>query len=353
MSPDDRPPVDYPVATDAAASRQADDGPAPDDARGGGPAHPGPASRDQAGGGSPGGRVAAWVADQPLSGAEVAAEVARLRAGAGALAALLPADGTADGRQLRRWVTQRVVIRRLLEREHAARGLRSEAGAGEGPLGNDHTARAAFDEAPRASVPASPDTARRPRSPAGSAAVRPDPALLGAAAADVLATSAAARAVYDAVTAGVAVSEPDVRAYYERNPDRYTRPERWLVRQAFHAEDPATLDTALGAAQPTAPTALIPAVAEAIRDALAAGRRRAGPLRTELGWHLVAVDRVLPGGPIPYDEVRAEIAAYLLDRRGQQAFARWLDERYAALVRLARGYEHPADPRQPDATHRH
>jgi [acyl-carrier-protein] S-malonyltransferase len=260
--------------------------------------------------------VAAWVGDSPISRAEIAAEVARLRRGAGPLAALLPADGTADGRQLRRSVTQRVVIRRLLEREHAARGLASEVTV---------------------------------------AAVRPDPALLGAAAADVLATSATARAVYETVTAAVAVSEPDVRAYYDRNSDRYARPERWLVRQAFQAEDPTGLEAALGAVRPTAlpPSALVPEVAVAIRDALAAGRRRAGPLRTELGWHLVAVDRVLPGGMIPHDEARAGIAAHLLDRRRQQAFARWLDERYAALVRLAPGYEHPADPRQPDATHRH
>jgi len=30
-----------------------------------------------------------------------------------------------------------------------------------------------------------------------------------------------------------------------------------------------------------------------------------------------------------------------------------LDARCATLVRLTPGYEHPADPRQPDATHRH
>jgi [acyl-carrier-protein] S-malonyltransferase len=37
------------------------------------------------------------------------------------------------------------------------------------------------------------------------------------------------------------------------------------------------------------------------------------------------------------------------DRR----FARWLDERYATLVRLEAGFEHPGDPRHPDAVHRH
>ncbi|KKB97156.1 malonyl CoA-ACP transacylase, partial [Mycobacterium nebraskense] len=34
-------------------------------------------------------------------------------------------------------------------------------------------------------------------------------------------------------------------------------------------------------------------------------------------------------------------------------FRVWLDARRAELVRLAPGYEHPGDPRQPDNTHRH
>ncbi|MDD4867023.1 MAG: malonyl CoA-ACP transacylase, partial [Mycobacterium sp.] len=37
----------------------------------------------------------------------------------------------------------------------------------------------------------------------------------------------------------------------------------------------------------------------------------------------------------------------------RHAFRVWLDARRAALVRLAPGYEHPGDPRQPDNTHRH
>jgi [acyl-carrier-protein] S-malonyltransferase len=81
--------------------------------------------------------------------------------------------------------------------------------------------------------------------------------------------------------------------------------------------------------------------------------RMVGPVRGRLGWHLLAVDAVRPAGPVPYGEVRDRIAAALLDRRRQLAFARWLDAELAARVRLAPGFEHPADPRQPDATHRH
>jgi [acyl-carrier-protein] S-malonyltransferase len=249
--------------------------------------------------------TAAWLDAEPVPAAEVAAELDRLRAGP--LAARLPRDGTADARQLRRWVAQRVVLRRLLERSAAAGGLAGDPG-----------------------LP-----------------VRPDAAVLGTAAADVLATSAAARAVLAAVTAGVTVAEDEVRAWYQAQPDRYARPERWRVRQAFLPgdADPAGLAAALVLARPVelAPATLVPELRGA----------PAGPVRSRLGWHLLAVDAVLPAGPVPYASVRDGIAAALLDRRRQEVFGRWLDAEVAARVRLAPGFEHPADPRQPDATHRH
>lgn len=57
--------------------------------------------------------------------------------------------------------------------------------------------------------------------------------------------------------------------------------------------------------------------------------------------------------PQPFPEVRDAIAAELAAGERDRRFTRWLDERCAALVRLEAGYEHPGDPRQPDATHRH
>ena len=51
--------------------------------------------------------------------------------------------------------------------------------------------------------------------------------------------------------------------------------------------------------------------------------------------------------------VRTRIAAHLLGAARRRAFRRWLDERRAALVWLAPGYEHPGAPRQPDNTHKH
>jgi [acyl-carrier-protein] S-malonyltransferase len=280
-------------------------------------------------------QVAAWVDGEPVPAAEVTAEVARLRAGP--LAVRLPRDGTADGRQLRRWVAQRVVLRRLLDLEAVARGL-----AGDHPL-------------------------------------EPDAAVLGSAAADVLATSASARVVFASVTAGVTVGEEDVRAHHAAHPDRYARPERWLVRQVLLPDapvppagelasalaravavetDPRTLLPELRAALP--PAVVAPSPVAGIHSALAAPATPAGrvagvvgPVRSRHGWVLLAVDAVLPAGPVPYAEVRAEIESRLLGRARQAAFARWLDGEAAARIRLGTGFEHPADPRQPDATHRH
>lgn len=49
----------------------------------------------------------------------------------------------------------------------------------------------------------------------------------------------------------------------------------------------------------------------------------------------------------------AALAAHLRGAARRRAFRLWLQQRSAALVRLAPGYEHPGDPRQPDNTHRH
>lgn len=48
-----------------------------------------------------------------------------------------------------------------------------------------------------------------------------------------------------------------------------------------------------------------------------------------------------------------DLAAHLGGAARRRAFRIWLDQRRAALVRLAPGYEHPGDPRQPDNTHKH
>lgn len=65
------------------------------------------------------------------------------------------------------------------------------------------------------------------------------------------------------------------------------------------------------------------------------------------GWRAPAVE-----APALH-EVKTAVAAHLRGAAQRRAFRLWLDTRRAELVRLAPGYEHPGDPRQPDNTHRH
>ncbi|RFA01212.1 hypothetical protein DSL58_10870, partial [Mycobacterium tuberculosis] len=66
-------------------------------------------------------RVVATVAGVAVAVDEVDAAEARLRDGP--RAAALPASGTSEGRQLRRWLTQLIVTERVVAAEAAARGL--------------------------------------------------------------------------------------------------------------------------------------------------------------------------------------------------------------------------------------
>lgn len=56
---------------------------------------------------------------------------------------------------------------------------------------------------------------------------------------------------------------------------------------------------------------------------------------------------------VGYADARAGIAAELRSAAADRAFSRWLEGRLAADVVLFPGFEHPADPRSGDATHRH
>jgi len=59
------------------------------------------------------------------------------------------------------------------------------------------------------------------------------------------------------------------------------------------------------------------------------------------------------GRPQPLENVAGDIARSLTSSLRRRCFVDWLDRRRAALVRLEPGHEHPGDPHQPDATHRH
>jgi [acyl-carrier-protein] S-malonyltransferase len=133
----------------------------------------------------------ATVAGLPVSTDEVDAAEARLRDGPGASA--LPARGTSEGRQLRRWLTQLIVTQRVVAAESAARGLTGLEAPSQDELLPDVTARLEIGSV--------------------AAATLADPG---------------ARALFADVTAGVRVTDEEVADYHARNPLRFVqaRPDR-------------------------------------------------------------------------------------------------------------------------------
>jgi [acyl-carrier-protein] S-malonyltransferase len=128
----------------------------------------------------------AVVGGVPIPVDEVDAREARLRGGP--LASALPAAGTSEGRQLRRWLTQLIVTERVVAAESAARGVGPDDAPAEDDLLPDITARLEIGSI--------------------AAAVLGDPC---------------ARALFICVTADVHVSDYDIVAYHDRNPLRFTR----------------------------------------------------------------------------------------------------------------------------------
>ncbi|MFE2021880.1 hypothetical protein ACFW9O_27960 [Streptomyces sp. NPDC059499] len=183
---------------------------------------------------------AAHVGARAITEEAVEARVTALRRGP--LASRLPRPGTADARNLRRWVVQLLTYEAVVEDAAAAMGLT----AGQN---------------------------RRRREFSLSAALG-----TGGVTAAVLASLPVATAVYDRVTAHITVPPSELRAYYDRNRDEH---------------------------------------------------------------------------PAPYDESRPAIAQDLRRAAADRHFTLWLEHRHATTVTLHPGFEHPADPRHADATHRH
>ncbi|MEV4372103.1 hypothetical protein AB0J71_33880 [Nonomuraea sp. NPDC049637] len=257
------------------------------------------------------GPVLGWLDGCPLPRFELDRRLAALRAGP--RSAALPAPGTAEDRQLTRWVAQVVLTEHLCAAEATARGL---------PLDKPPPPRP--DRSPTDAL------AARPGQPANAPAVRLDQRAaveLGSIVAAAYEGSAAVRAVYEAVTAGVTVSASEVAGYREATARPPAGPT-WRLRTPdgeFDAE-PGSLPVAL---------------AEALAAAAPGRTVTAGPwTATLVACHDPAPDRDAP-------------ADGLLDSARRVAFVRWLDHARAHRLRLVPGLEHPGDPAQPDNHHRH
>jgi [acyl-carrier-protein] S-malonyltransferase len=191
--------------------------------------------------------MVATVAGTPVPVEEVDSREARLRNGP--RAAALPASGTSEGRQLRRWLTQLIVTERVAAAEAVARGLTARDAPTEAELLPDVTARLEV----------------------GSIAA--------AALADPL-----ARALFAEVTAVVQVTDDDVADYHVRNPLRFAAPRR--DRRGWR--DPSIVGPPLQQVQS--------AIAEHLRGA---ARRRA--FRVWLDARRAALVQLAPGYEHPGD----------------------------------------------------
>ncbi|GAA4576228.1 DUF7158 domain-containing protein [Planotetraspora kaengkrachanensis] len=246
--------------------------------------------------------IAAIVAGAPITVDEVERRVAALRDGR--RGDLLPADGTTEGRQLRRWVTQVMVAERVVADEAARRGVVAPPDAP--PLPLDAVARLE----------------------------------LGSVVAAVLSADPLAQALYRDMTADVTVPEPDVLRYYAENRDRYrTRTARLVT----HRRDGRPVNG--GRWYAVSPGELPEPAVQAVFSAPEGSH--VGPF----DGHTFTVGP-LQGQEISFEKVAQAIRASLLAARRRRHFALWADV-HCARAQLMPGFEHPGDIGHPDHTHRH
>jgi parvulin-like peptidyl-prolyl isomerase len=186
----------------------------------------------------------------------------------------------------------------------------------------------------------------------------------------------AAVALFDRVTADVTVPETEVRAYYERNPDLYRRPESRRVRHVLVTAESAARQVVarVAAGEDMASVAWDVSrdrgsrahggdmgelrrgeLAGPLEDAVFAARvgRLIGPVRTDFGWHVARVEGIQPAHTLPYAEVSGQIRAELLAAAREAAFDAWLESRRRALAIIEPAYEHPGHPVHGLPRHRH
>ncbi len=170
---------------------------------------------------------------------------------------------------------------------------------------------------------------------------------------------------------------PDqVIEYFERNRDRYSRPERRAARHVLcSTQEQASVVAELArSGEPFGDLARRfsddPGSKEAggalglLRRGELAGRIEEvvfsarvgevlGPVLSPFGWHALVVDAIEEGRAPDvasfYDEIAAELAA----RRRHTAYSGWLEQRMLEAITVAPGFDHPSRPGLLDRWHRH
>jgi [acyl-carrier-protein] S-malonyltransferase len=242
-----------------------------------------------------------YLDGRPVPRTRLEERLARLRSGT--RAALLPVPGSAEDRQLARWVAQVIMTEELCTAEADRLGLATVA---------------------------TPDAA-----PAVAAVE------LGSILAAAWANSAAVRAVFVQVTTAVEIDEADLRRYWQATASAVGG--RWLLRHRVH-HAPLRWLGRVGADR-------LPA---AIAAAL--GGRPVGTqfeVSDAIGRHTVIVDAWWPARAPDYAAEAPRLRAQLLASARRAAFVRWLDAARADRVVSVTGLEHPGDPHQPDNHHKH
>ncbi|MEW9546873.1 peptidylprolyl isomerase [Nonomuraea sp. NPDC050783] len=255
--------------------------------------------------------VIGWVDGRPVPRAVLDQRVAGLRGGP--FGAALPLPGTAEARQLSRWLTQVILTEVLCETSARASRLAPAEGP---PL--DRLAAVELGSINAAAYQGSPWV----------------------------------RAVFEQVTAGTPIP-PEWRA-------RPSRPEAGRahhVRHRLFPDRPAAERATPDDLDPLGPVDLA-SLPAALADALSRHPPGAlvGPVPDPLGWHVaLATPAPLPHSspegttpPVPTPSLQQHRQA-----ARRRAFARWLDEARAERIVLVPGLEHPGDPRQPDNHHKH
>ena len=157
------------------------------------------------------------------------------------------------------------------------------------------------------------------------------------------------------VTAGVSVSEADMRAYYGRNGDLYRRPEVRGIRHLLLADKATAREAVDRSGAGSRLEVRRGELTGPLEDAIfgAALGAIVGPIRTEHGWHVARVEDISAPSVVPYAEARSAIEAELLTAARSRAFDAWLESRRKALAVVEPEFAHPGDPVHGMPSHRH
>jgi [acyl-carrier-protein] S-malonyltransferase len=277
--------------------------------------------------------IAAWIFDEPITVASVHDREHALRAGP--FAAALPARSSPQGRNVLRWIVQLIATEAILSAEAHRLGLRSMLES------------ALTDSAQAGAAPPSPTSLQAAQPPAEPALVQPYPAQpslraaleMGGVLATVLATVPDAAAVRRAVTGHVQVSEKAIVQYYQRNLDRFSKPEARVLSR-LTTQGRRAWGRVVAGELPPAWQGQIFAAPQGCAVTVESGQ-------------VFIIDAVEPAVCQSFDEAAPALREMLREHEVNAAFASWVDAQRREWLRLNHGYEHPGDPRQPDATHRH